>query len=142
MRHTASTFALKSILMEAGTAPPRRLGSHIASNSVASSPNSSPTGSRLHHSSTIYRESMTAMALIVHRKSKPVMDRSPSCSFRGKGTELLGFSVLILACAGYSMARTVHRLRTKLSSGDATVRRHCRTWALRTWAVQWEGWYQ
>jgi hypothetical protein len=46
---------------------------------------------------------------------------------------------LILACAGYSMARTIHRLRTRLSSRDATVRRHDRTRAPWARAVQWEG---
>ena len=36
-------------------------------------------------------------------------------------------SALIVVCTGYSMARAVHRLRTRLSSRDATVRRHDRT---------------
>ena len=45
-----------------------------------------------------------------------------------RGTELsfVG-SALILFCTDYSMAGTVHRLRTRLSSRNATVRRHHRT---------------
>jgi hypothetical protein len=46
--------------------------------------------------------------------------------------------LLTLACAGYPMARTVHRLWTRLSSRDATVRRYDRTRASRTRAVQLE----
>jgi hypothetical protein len=39
---------------------------------------------------------------------------------------------LIPVCAGYSVARTVHRLQTRLPSRDATVRRHYRTRTSRT----------
>jgi hypothetical protein len=46
--------------------------------------------------------------------------------------------LLMIARAGYSMARTVHQLRARLSSHDTTVRRYDRTQASRTRAVQQE----